>query len=55
MTKAGSPIIEGLKQAVRAARCRHACCVQDTWPDGSPKTEFCIRCETTFHIPQGQK
>jgi hypothetical protein len=49
-----SKIIEGLKAAVRSARCKHATVVQDKYPNGDPKEEYCIRCETTFHVPQRQ-
>ena len=50
MKTVGRQIIEGLKDAVRHARCDHAPVVQTEHEDGAI-TEWCPRCETTIYHP----
>lgn len=46
--RAVNQIIEGLKAAIRHARCDHAPVVQQVHDDGAI-TEWCPRCETTIY------
>ena len=48
MRKAANRILDGLKSALRHARCDHAPVVERVHDDGSI-TEWCPRCETKIY------
>ena len=52
---AKSKIMQGLEDALRAARCKHVLIVKERHPGGLPKVKYCRRCETTLHIPSSQQ